>query len=120
VFSEQIGAWAAVRTARWKLVLGTSRELGFDQLYDLVADPNENENLIADPLNASTVANLTERMHEVFAESPPDWLPADEWMVDTDKESAVRWAIAQIEPEGRPEAVLRRRAARKAARKKQE
>jgi arylsulfatase A-like enzyme len=116
VFAEQIGEWAAVRTARWKLVLGTSRELGFDQLYDLVADPNENENLIADPVNTSTVADLTERMHEVFAESPPDWLPADEWMVQADKESAVRWAIAQIEPEGRPEAVFRRRAARKAAR----
>jgi len=114
VFSEQIGTWAAVRTARWKLVLGTSRELGFDQLYDLVADPNENENLIADPVNTSTVADLTERMHKVFAESPPDWLPADEWMVQADKESAVRWAIAQIEPEGRPEAVRRRRAARKA------
>jgi arylsulfatase A-like enzyme len=120
VFSEQIGEWAAVRTARWKLVLGTSRELGFDQLYDLVADPNENENRIADPANASTVANLTERMHEVFAESPPDWLAADEWMVQADKESAVRWAIAQIEPEGRPEAVLRRRAARKAAREKEQ
>jgi len=120
VFSEQIGTWATVRTARWKLVLGTSRELGLDQLYDLVADPNENENLIADPVNTSTVANLTERMHEVFAESPPDWLPADEWMVQTDKESAVRWAIAQIEPEGRPKAVRRRRAARKAAGEEEE
>ena len=120
VFSEQIGVWAAMRTARWKLVLGTARELGFDQLYDLVADPNENVNLIADPRNAPMVANLTERMHEVFAESPPDWLPADEWMVGTDKESAVRWAIAQIEPEGRPEAVFRRRAARKAAREEKE
>jgi hypothetical protein len=109
-----------VRTERWKLVLGTSRELGFDQLYDLVADPNENENLIADPVNTSTVSDLTERMHKVFAESPPDWLPANEWMVQTDKESAVRWAIAQIEPEGRPEAVQRRRAARKAARKEEE
>jgi choline-sulfatase len=120
VFSEQIGTWAAVRTRRWKLVLGTSSELGFDQLYDLVADPNENENLIADPVNTSTVSDLTERMHKVFAESPPDWLPANEWMVQTDKESAVRWAIAQIEPEGRPEAVQRRRAARKAARKEEE
>jgi choline-sulfatase len=120
VFSEQIGTWATVRTVRWKLVLGTSRELGFDQLYDLVADPNENENLIADPANASTVADLTKRMHEVFAESPPDWLPADAWMVQTDEELAVRWAIAQIEPEGRPEAVHRRRAARKAAREEEE
>jgi len=51
----------------------------------------------------------------VFAESPPDWLPADEWMRKTDKESAVRWAIAQIEPEKRPEAVRRRRAAQRAA-----
>jgi arylsulfatase A-like enzyme len=120
VFAEQIGEWAAVRTARWKLVLGTSRELGFDQLYDLVADPNENENRIADPANASTVSNLTEHMHKVFAENPPDWLPADEWMVQADQESAVRWAIAQIEPEGRPEAVIRRRAARKAAREKEQ
>jgi len=126
VFSEQIGAWAAVRTERWKLVLGTSRELGFDQLYDLIADPNENENLIADPVNASTVADLTERIYEVFAESPPDWLPADEWLPtdewvpQTDKESAVRWAIAQIEPEGRPEAVRSRRTVRKAAGEKEE
>jgi arylsulfatase A-like enzyme len=116
VFSEQIGRWAAVRTERWKLVLGTSREHGFDQLYDLVADPNENENLIADPANTPTVADLTQRIHEVFAGSPPDWLPADEWMVQADTESAVRWAIAQIEPEGRPEAVRRRRAAQKGAR----
>ena len=114
-FSEQIGTWAVVQTRRWKLVLGTSRALGFDQLYDLVADPDENENLIADPVNTSIVADLTERMYEVFAESPPDWLPADEWMRKTDKESAVRWAIAQIEPEKRPEAVRRRRAAERAA-----
>jgi choline-sulfatase len=114
-FSEQIGSWAAVRTQRWKLVLGTSRKLGFDQLYDLAADPNETENLIADPVNASIVADLMERMHNVFADSPPDWLPDDDWMVQADRESAVRWAIAQIEPEGRPEAIRRRRAARKGA-----
>ena len=120
VFSEQIGAWAAARTGRWKLVLGVSREAGFDQLYDLAADPNENENLIADSLQASIVADLTGRMYEVFAESRPDWLPADEWMVQADKESALRWAIAQIEPEGRPEAVRRRRAARKAALEEEE
>ena len=77
-------------------------------------------NLVADPANTSTVADLTERMHEVFAESPPDWLPAEEWMVQTDEESAVRWAIAQIEPEGRPEAVRSRRAAGKAAREEKE
>ena len=65
-------------------------------------------------MNPPTVANLTERMHNVFAESPPDWLPADEWMVQVDQESAVRWAIAQIEPVGRLEAVCRRRVARKA------
>jgi len=116
VFSEQIGDWASVRTTRWKLVLGASRRSGLDQLYDLVADPNENENLVADPANASTVADLTERMHKIFAESPPDWLPTDEWMVQADKELAVRWAIAQIEPEGRPEAVRRRLTAREAAR----
>jgi hypothetical protein len=104
-----------VRTQRWKLVLGTSRKLGFDQLYDLAADPNETENLIADPVNASIVADLMERMHNVFADSPPDWLPDDDWMVQADRESAVRWAIAQIEPEGRPEAIRRRRAARKGA-----
>ena len=115
VFSEQIGRWAAVQTEQWKLVLGTSRELGFDQLYDLVADPNENENLINEPVNTATVADLTQRIHKVFSESPPDWLPADEWMVQAETESAVRWAIAQIEPEGRPEAVRRRRAARKRA-----
>ena len=114
VFSEQIGKWAAVQTERWKPVLSTSRKLGFDQLYDLVADPNENENLINDPVNTPTVADLTQRIHKVFAGSPPDWLPADEWMVQADKESAVRWAIAQIEPDGRAEAVRRRRAARKA------
>jgi len=120
VFSEQIGEWAAVRTERWKLILGESRERGYDQLYDLVADPNENENLIADPVNASIVADLTERMHKIFAESPPDWLPTDEWMVQADKELAVRWAIAQIEPEGRPEAVHRRLEAREAAREEAE
>jgi hypothetical protein len=54
-------------------------------------------------------------MHDVFAESPPDWLPADEWRVPVDQESAVRWAIAQIEPEGRLEDVRRGRVARKAA-----
>ena len=119
VFSEMIGKWAAVRTRQWKLVLGTSREIGFDQLYDLIADPNENQNLIADPVNTSTVADLTERMHEVFAESPPDWLPADEWMAQTDKESAVRWAIAQIEPEGRSEGARRRRSERKTTREEE-
>ncbi len=113
VFSEQIGTWAAGRTERWKLVLGTSHDLGFDQLYDLIADPDENENLIADPANDSIVADLIERMHEVFEESPPDWLPVDEWMADSDTESAVRWAIAQVEPEAQPEAVRRRRAVRK-------
>ncbi len=114
-FSEQIGEWAAVRTPRWKLVLGASRELGLDQLYDVVADPEERANLIADPAHAAIVAELTARMREVFAQNPPDWLPAEQWMVQADAESAVRWAIAQIEPEGRPEAVRRRRAARRAS-----
>jgi hypothetical protein len=59
-------------------------------------------------------------MHEVFAESPPDWLAADEWMVPVDQESLVRWAIAQIEPEDRLEAVRRRRVARKAAENEEE
>jgi len=114
-FSEQIGSWAAVRTERWKLVLGASRARAFDQLYDLAADPDENDNRIADPANASIVADLTARMHAVFAENPPDWMPAGEWMLQTDPDSAVRWAIAQIEPQGRPEPVRRRRAAQAAA-----
>jgi len=71
-------------------------------------------------VNTLTVADLTERMHDVFAESPPDWLPADEWRVPIDQESAARWAITQIEPEGRLEAVLRRRVARKAAEDEEE
>ena len=71
-------------------------------------------------MNPPTVANLTERMHNVFAESPPDWLPADEWMVQVDQESAVRWAIAQIEPEDRLEVVRRRRVARKVAENEEE
>jgi len=111
-FSEQIGSWAAVRTERWKLVLGASRELGFDQLYDLVADPAENRNLIDDPANASTVADLTQRMYAVFAGSPPDWMATDAWMAQTNQDAAVRWAIAQIEPQGRADPAHRGRAAR--------
>jgi hypothetical protein len=59
-------------------------------------------------------------MHTVFAKNPPDWLPADEWMVHAAKELLVRWAIDQIEPEARPEAVRRRRVARRAAEDEEE
>ena len=51
--------FTAVRTANRKYVRGGD---GFEELYDLVADPYELENKAADPAYASDLATLRETL----------------------------------------------------------
>jgi arylsulfatase A-like enzyme len=63
--SEKFGALAfrAVRTPLYKLVEWQDPERR-DELYDLVADPRESHNLVADPAAAPVLADLRRRLRE--------------------------------------------------------
>jgi len=54
---------AGVRTDRWKLIVTTSD--GFEELYDLAADPYELTNHAGDPAYADILAALTARLAEL-------------------------------------------------------
>ncbi len=53
------------------------REVPFEQLYDLVFDPNEADNLIADPACAQTLAEMRERLARWMAETDDPLLHGD-------------------------------------------
>lgn len=55
--------FGAVRTAEWKYVL---YETGEAELYDLVADPYELENVVDEPANADIVALLAARLDALW------------------------------------------------------
>ncbi len=70
----------AVRTKRWKLVLYNVRGEQHTQLFDLLNDPWETENLADDPSQSGHVLELTEILKSLMRESDdpvqldqPDW-----------------------------------------------
>lgn len=58
--------YRALRTARWKLIRYKEFD-GMDELYDLVADPYELNNLIADPAAAAALRELSAELEHLFA-----------------------------------------------------
>ena len=62
-----------LRTKRWKYV---RRLYERDELYDLVRDPEERVNVVDDPANRQTLAELRERMLSWFLETS-DVVPFD-------------------------------------------
>ncbi len=80
VFSEYLeNEEAMVRSARYKLIVGTGRRLRqdgyqtapplvlpgpYERLYDLVADPNETNDLSHDPASAALKDRLLEHMYQ--------------------------------------------------------
>ncbi len=100
-YCEFVGQWASLQTESWKLVLGTDRSAGFDQLYDLEHDPAERVNRFGDSELRETVKELTASMRDTLLTSPPDWMPRERWMTDENPMRSVRWAISRIEPDDR-------------------
>lgn len=65
VIYDEYGDTRMIRTEDWKYVRRYPD--GPDELWDLVADPDERENRIADPAQAGRVAELKGRMEDWFA-----------------------------------------------------
>jgi len=72
-----------VRTDRYKYIHyppgdGPNRHMA--ELYDLQADPDESTNLIAQPKQAATVAELQKELNRLMAAADglPDKMPVDE------------------------------------------
>lgn len=61
-------AWKAVRTDRWKYIHYPDLE-GMDELYDLEKDPNEIENLIAEPASQPVLSELRSELDRLMEAS---------------------------------------------------
>ncbi|WP_020389560.1 sulfatase-like hydrolase/transferase [Kribbella catacumbae] len=66
VVADEYGAARMIRTAGWKYI--RRYPLGPDELYDLVNDPWERDNLVDDPVYAARVTQLAEELALWFAE----------------------------------------------------
>jgi arylsulfatase A-like enzyme len=64
--------WASVRSAGWKYV---ERATGPAELYDLVADPYELENVLGDPIHAARITSMAARLRQLRPGWPYDWAP---------------------------------------------
>ncbi|MEM7784076.1 MAG: acetylglucosamine-6-sulfatase, partial [Planctomycetota bacterium] len=63
------------------------------ELYDLAADPGENNNLINKPRNAQTVAQLKkelDRLIAVHGDGQPDEMPIDQGIQSGLPEESIR------------------------------
>jgi arylsulfatase A-like enzyme len=107
-WSEFTGLAATLQDDRWKLVLGKHPGDGWDQLYDLNADPNELDNLFRDVAHAAVVAELTGAMGELLRATPADGIPAEDWMRGSDETEAIRWVLRQVENDRKPPPPKRR------------
>jgi arylsulfatase A-like enzyme len=65
VVHDEYGPVRMIRTTEWKYV--HRYEVGPPELYDLVNDPDERENLAAEPTQAARVRELRGEMEEWFA-----------------------------------------------------
>ncbi len=79
-YTEFVGQMATMETARWKLHLGAQENTGWDQLYDLQADPGETDNRFNDPQLQPVVRDLARRMRDLLAATPPDGVAARDWI----------------------------------------
>jgi arylsulfatase A-like enzyme len=83
--------WATVRERQWKytelpLVPGDPATEFERELYDLVADPYELENLAADPAHADRIAQMAARLRELRPSWPADSDPGGPEPPDPDEE----------------------------------
>ncbi len=74
------GAVQTIRTRQWKLNIYPVAGPGFGQLFDLVNDPDERENLYADPAHRETREDLLWRLHQrTFNDTDPLPLRLTQW-----------------------------------------
>jgi arylsulfatase A-like enzyme len=83
--------WATVREAQWKYTelpqtLGDPSASFERELYDLVADPYELENLAADPQHAERVARMAARLRALRPSWPADSDPRGDGAAGPDEE----------------------------------
>ena len=57
-----------VRTERWKYFRYLESQPVIEELYDLVNDPGEERNLVADPKHAKTLAELRARWRKLSSQ----------------------------------------------------
>lgn len=101
-WTEFAGLAATMQDDRWKLVLGRTAEEGWDQLYDLQADPRERDNLFDVPEHAAVRRELTREMAALLRRTPPDDPPGGAWMPFEEDLPAVRWALHQVDDPRKP------------------
>ena len=102
-YTEFVGQMATLETKRWKLHLGAQASAGWDQLYDLQADPGETDNRFNEVDLQPVVANLAHRMRDLLASTPPDGVLAESWVspsrgTNPDEDvRAIRRALSLVE-----------------------
>ena len=67
-----------VRTERWKYNVYLDGQPGFEELYDLDADPEEETNLATSAEHQDSLEHMRIR-HQVWKDSLADWQPGGEW-----------------------------------------
>ena len=68
-----------VRTERWKYNLYLDGQPGYEELYDLQSDPEEETNLSASPEHASRLQELRGR-HQAWKKALSDWRADTPWI----------------------------------------
>lgn len=62
-------SWKAVRTEQFKYIRYSDDTGGIEELYDLKADPHEENNLIADPSSKSIAEDLRQQLDKLLLET---------------------------------------------------
>ncbi|MEO2162517.1 MAG: sulfatase-like hydrolase/transferase [bacterium] len=112
-YTEFVGQMATLETERWKLHLGAQASAGWDQLYDLQADPGETDNRFNEADLQPVVTDLVRRMRDLLASTPPDGVLAESWVspsrgTNPDEDvRAIRRALSLVES-SRPAVAPRR------------
>ena len=68
-----------VRTTRWKYNLYLDGQPGYEELYDLEADPEEETNLAASPDHTSRLQELRDR-HQAWKSALTGWQSDASWI----------------------------------------
>ena len=102
-YTEFVGQIATLETERWKLHLGAQSGAGWDQLYDLQTDPGELDNRFDEPDLDPILADLTRRMRDLLAATPPDGVAVESWISSSPRGEAaedmraIRRALSVVE-----------------------
>ena len=88
-FSECRGEWQMIQTARWKYIRYLNQSptaSAREELYDLVADPHEQENLIDNRRHLDILDDLRSCRTRTIDATPPaqtSWVPRQPWNEST-------------------------------------